>query len=201
MRGIPLIAHTLKKFDRVPSCQEIIIATDDQSRLQKILAGFSWMKKITVVMGGPTRAESVVNMLEVVRRGTLVLVHDAARPCIRVDDIEQVARAALLRGAAVLATPARDTLKKVNDDGCIVATIDRAGMWHAQTPQAAYVDELLPAYKESLELGLNITDDIQVLEGSVTAAHVVPGHWSNLKITSPEDLPLAEAILAMEPDS
>ncbi|NOY06631.1 MAG: 2-C-methyl-D-erythritol 4-phosphate cytidylyltransferase [Chlorobi bacterium] len=200
LRGIPLIVHTLKKFDRISSCQEIIIATDDRPRLREILADYSWTREMTLVAGGATRAESVVNMLTVVRPGSLVLVHDAARPCIRGDDIKHVARVAAVHGAAVLAIPARDTLKKVDEEGHLVTTLDRRDIWQAQTPQAAYVDDLLPAYRAALQRGLNVTDDVQVLEGGSIAVQVVPGSWLNIKITSTEDISFAETILSMEPD-
>jgi len=150
-----------------------------------------------VVDGGAERFESVANALARVPGDVdLVAVHDAVRPLVTPAQIDAVFAAAAARGAAMLAIPVADTLKRVEPGTDWVAeTIPRAGLWQAQTPQVFRRQLLVEAYAGRGRFGAAITDDAQLVEAAGHPVHVVPGSLTNFKITSPEDLELAEAVV------
>ena len=147
------------------------------------------------VDGGETRQESMQRCLHAAGPVDLVLVHDAARPLLPIAATRQCIEAAAATGAALLAIPAPDTLKRVGD-GAVAATIDRSGIWLAQTPQVIRRSVLLQALEHARATGFTGTDDVSLVEHLGAPVAVVPGSPANLKITRPEDLPLCEAILA-----
>jgi 2-C-methyl-D-erythritol 4-phosphate cytidylyltransferase len=128
----------------------------------------------------------------------LVAVHDAARPCVRGDAVRRVIEAARATGAAILATPARDTIKRVVA-GWVVETPPRAECWAAQTPQVFRVEILREALAKAESDGRLGTDDAQLVEALGVRVCVVLGDADNLKITTPEDLAIAERVLALAP--
>jgi 2-C-methyl-D-erythritol 4-phosphate cytidylyltransferase len=130
----------------------------------------------------------------------MVLVHDGARPLAGRALIERGIAAARTHGAAIAAIPVRDTVKVVDADGRIIATPDRAHLQHAQTPQVFRYDLLVAAYRAARAQDLSVTDDAALLEALGHPVYVYEGAASNLKITTPEDLILAEALLAAEPE-
>jgi 2-C-methyl-D-erythritol 4-phosphate cytidylyltransferase len=143
------------------------------------------------------RQDSVANALAAVEEAdSVVLVHDAARPCVRAVDVQAVAEAVAEYGAALLAVPARDTLKEVRG-GLVQGTIDRSVVWQAQTPQGARAALFRRAFAQ-VRARRQVTDDVALIEALGEAVHVVQGSAGNLKITAPEDIPLAEAILRSE---
>lgn len=158
---------------------------------------------VAVVPGGAERADSVRGGLEWLaawkgwRPGVrhLVAVHDAARPFLPGELWRRLLAAALREGAAVPGLPIVETVKRVNAEGRIEATVDRRGLWRVQTPQVFGFEELLEAYRRAAELGLAATDDAQVYELTGRPVRVIPGAWENIKITTGEDLALARAIL------
>ena len=195
--GRPVILHTLDVFDTMPGCVHIVIATDDRETLMPMLADAALSTPVTVVQGGALRQDSVANALAAVEEAdSVVLVHDAARPCVRAADVQAVAEAVAEYGAALLALPARDTLKEVRG-GLVQGTIDRSVVWQAQTPQGARASLLRRAFAQ-VNARRQVTDDVALIEALGEAVHVVQGSAGNLKITSPEDIPLAEAILRSE---
>jgi 2-C-methyl-D-erythritol 4-phosphate cytidylyltransferase len=150
-----------------------------------------------VVDGGPERFDSVANALaRVPPTVDLVAVHDAVRPLGTATLVDAVFAAAARHGAAMPAVPVADTLKRVDPaTNRISETIPRAGLWQAQTPQVFRRDWLVEAYARRGELGAAITDDAQLIEAIGHAVVVVPGSPANFKITTKEDLELAEAVL------
>ena len=152
-------------------------------------------KLVAAVTGGPERQDSVRLGLAALSAETRwVAVHDAARCLVSEAEVEAVIGAAQETGAAILARPSSDTLKRVRD-GAIEATLDRSQCWVAQTPQVFRVDLLREALEKAAAEGFAGTDDAQLVERLGVAVRVVPGSARNLKITTPEDLRVAEALL------
>jgi 2-C-methyl-D-erythritol 4-phosphate cytidylyltransferase len=153
--------------------------------------------KGTVIDGGAERFESVANALAVIPEDVdFVAVHDAVRPLCPKEHIDAVFKAAKEHGAAMLAVPVADTLKRVDANNKIVETVPRAGLWAAQTPQVFRRDWLVEAYAKRGELTVPITDDAQLMEAVGRTVVAVPGHGSNFKITTQDDLELAEALVS-----
>jgi 2-C-methyl-D-erythritol 4-phosphate cytidylyltransferase len=148
-----------------------------------------------VVPGGAERQDSVnAGLAALATEG--VLVHDAARPLVTVAQIEACCRAVERCGAAALAVPVKDTIKVEGEPGFMTATPDRKTLWAVQTPQAFVRRELIEAHLAAKEEGAAATDDTMLLERRGRKVAIVPGDYRNLKITTPEDLPVAELFLA-----
>ncbi|MCS7016064.1 MAG: 2-C-methyl-D-erythritol 4-phosphate cytidylyltransferase [Gemmatales bacterium] len=182
-------------------CQFIlVIAPEDREKfLRRFTANLAFMN-ITLAEGGATRTDSVANALNKVRdEADYVAIHDAVRPCITADQIDAVFQAAQQHGAAILAVPVSDTLKRADTNRRIQATIPRQGLWLAQTPQVFRKDWLLAAYRKRDQLSDEITDDAQLVESAGYPVYVVEGTPTNIKITTKSDLILAEAILKSLP--
>jgi len=155
---------------------------------------------VQIADGGKERFESVANALALVKPEVeFVAIHDAARPCVTTELIDSVFASAVKMGAAMLAVPVSDTVKRADDKGRVRETVPRQGLWLAQTPQVFRRDWLVEAYAKRAQLGRDITDDAQLLEAAGHAVHLVQGSTTNLKITAREDLALAEAILKARP--
>ncbi|MBR9976234.1 MAG: 2-C-methyl-D-erythritol 4-phosphate cytidylyltransferase [Bacteroidetes bacterium] len=198
--GKPVLAHTISAFDALPECVEIILAVDDETVARTVLDGLQTRSPLRLLRGGTRRQDSVANAIAAVEDDNrVVLVHDAARPCVTTAQIRAVARAAAEHGAALLALPARDTMKEVHA-GIIRATLDRTVIWQAQTPQAARAGLLRIAFAEAGRRGIEATDDVSLLEAMDVPVVVVEGSATNLKITTPEDMVMAEAVLRMTND-
>lgn len=183
----------------------VVISPDDQQYFQDRFGSDLAVLGIDWALGGSERYHSVANALEKVdSRADFIAVHDAARPCTTEGDVEQVFAAAVKYGAAILATPLASTIKRGRET--IEATVDRSHLWAAHTPQVFRRDWLESAYAELLagqaeSNRTQTTDDAQVIENAGHAVHLVPGKSTNLKITTKEDLQLAQAILKSRPKS
>jgi 2-C-methyl-D-erythritol 4-phosphate cytidylyltransferase len=158
---------------------------------------------LIVAPGGAERADSVLNALQVLREraadGDWVLVHDAARPCVRREDLRRLIDA--LRDDPVgglLAVPVRDTMKRADDDGRCAATVDRGRLWHALTPQMFRLGALRQALIAAHTDGVSVTDDASAMEHAGLQPLLVEGHADNIKITRPEDLALAGFFLGQQ---
>lgn len=155
-------------------------------------------------LGGAERVNSVLNGLYYLKHQQLaqeddwVLVHDAARPCVHQDSLQQLYQTAISTGqSAILAIPVRDTLKKATIHQSIEKTVDREQLWQAQTPQIAKLSILIQAIEYALTHQITITDEASALEHYGETVHLVTGRADNLKITYPEDLVLAQLILGV----
>jgi 2-C-methyl-D-erythritol 4-phosphate cytidylyltransferase len=199
--GVPVIIHTLRRFEQCADVQETIVvlpAPDVSGFLA--LAGQHGLRKLArVAAGGETRAESVWRGLQAIRTATaeVVAVHDGVRPFVTPDEISRTIAAAKISGAAILAAPAIDTIKEV-EDGHVLRTLERASLRHALTPQCFRYELLREAYKHAKDLGAAVTDDSALVEQLGITVTVVDGHARNIKITRPEDLALAEILLKQE---
>lgn len=205
LAGIPILVHTLRKFASVDAVNEIWIALRENEiegfRQQLAREAKSVLaKKIELVVGGEHRQQSVEHALSAVSAAPddIVLVHDAVRPLVTADIIEEVIEAAKKYGAAIAGLPAVDTIKQVErtSEGAIIkATIPRAGVVLAQTPQGFRYDVLKKVFDEASADGFMGTDEASLAERSGHEVAVVMGSPSNIKITSPGDMELAEFYL------
>lgn len=202
LSGQAILAHTVARFIDLPWVSCIVIALAEHDRYFAELA--LTHPKIQTVVGGETRADSVSNALAILPAETWVMVHDAARPLLCRDDIERLYHAVLhANQPGILAFPAKDTLKLADASRgvtpVVTQTVDRAVIWHALTPQMAKVGELRHAIHDATAAGVAVTDEASALEWAGASVLLVKGRESNLKITQPEDLALAEYWLAHLP--
>lgn len=202
--GESVLTHTLKAISRVCTIQAIMLAVssdDDYASAQGLVNGVDIDGcKLLTCIGGQTRAQSVSNALAALSpyaaAGDWVLVHDAARPCVRAREIKHLI--STLEHDAVgglLAVPVRGTLKKSDGHSLVVETVDRSQMWEAATPQMFPYGLLTEAIASGLAKGLALTDEASAIEALGHAPKLVPCSADNIKITYPQDLQLASLIL------
>ena len=204
---LPLRHRVLLEWSLAPFLQAdwvdgvvLVLARNDQDYARLPIARHP---KIVVTLGGAARAESVSAGLEVVAersrgfREVFVLVHDAARPCLQPTDIERLCEEADDQHGGILALPVTDTLKRGKQNR-IAETVDRAFYWRAQTPQLFRLDLLRDALQACAERGLEVTDEASAMERAGYKPRLVRGRESNIKVTYPEDLRLAEFWLAQQ---
>jgi 2-C-methyl-D-erythritol 4-phosphate cytidylyltransferase len=198
LAGIPIIIHTLRAFEQCAVIQEIIVVLPAQEAAGFLsLAGkFSLQKLAKVVPGGSTRAESVLRGLHAVRAATaeIVAVHDGVRPLVTPDEIACTVNAALVHEAAVLVAPATDTIKEV-EEGLVVRTLKRSQLRRALTPQCFRYSLLRRAYEQADVLDPSLTDDSAIVEALGVRPMIVEGSPRNIKITTLEDLAVAEVLI------
>lgn len=202
INGRAVLAHTLDRLGSVAAIRQIVVALHPEDRLWPNL-DIQEGPRLRHCHGGANRCESVLNALQALTdeaaADDLVLIHDAVRPCVSVSDIEHVIGAALEHPAgALLAIPASSTLKKADQHGNVLTTIDRSDIWKAATPQVFRYDLLRRALADALAAGSNVTDESSALEMAGHAPRLVQGSADNIKITYPENLRMAEMILARQ---
>jgi 2-C-methyl-D-erythritol 4-phosphate cytidylyltransferase len=200
--GAPILVHTLRRFDECEEIGAIIVALrrEEIERVERELCAHKIGKPVRLVAGGAERSDSILNALEEAKefRPEVVAVHDAVRPLVTPERISAVVMKARAIGAAILALPATDTIKEV-EDGMIRRTLDRRLIWRAQTPQAFRYDLLMRANQEARASSLPpamATDDSFLVERLGAPVAIVEGMANNFKITTPEDLILAEKLLS-----
>lgn len=203
LAGRPVWIHSAERFlerDDVKKVVIVVAPEDRETFLEKFGANIAFMG-VTLVEGGEERADSVRRGLEKLGDGIdMVAIHDAARPCLAASWIDAVFEAGERTGAAILATPVTSTLKRVSADMTIAQTVDREGLWEAQTPQVFRRDLLEKAFALARESGgAKATDESLLMEAIGQKVTVVRGSPINLKITSREDLRLAEHALKALP--
>jgi 2-C-methyl-D-erythritol 4-phosphate cytidylyltransferase len=177
----------------------IVIAPEDEELFRRRYQANLAFMNVELCLGGAERHDSVARALERLHPDAeLVAIHDTARPCVTAELIDQVVALAQKHGAAILAVPLADTLKKVDAQHRISGTLSREGLWLAQTPQVFRKDLILAAYAQRSQVD-SITDDAQLVEALGQSVYVVPGSSTNIKLTTHEDLYLAEAILKSRP--
>ncbi len=200
LAGRAVWLHSAEKFLERSDVKQVVIVVAPEDReafVEKFGANLAFMG-VTLAEGGAHRADSVRRGLEKLGPEIdFVAIHDAARPCIATPWIDRVFEAGARTGAAILATPVVGTLKRVGPDDTITETVDRTGLWEAQTPQVFSRDLLVRAYATRQDS--QPTDEAQLVESLGQRVTVVPGSPINLKITSREDLRLAEQALKALP--
>jgi 2-C-methyl-D-erythritol 4-phosphate cytidylyltransferase len=196
VHGKPVWQYSAQLFsDHLRIAQIIMtISPEDKEMVQEKFAGNLTMLGIEVVLGGEERCDSVRNALERIRPEIRwVAIHDAARPCLSRQSLNQVIEEATKHGAAILATPIRSTVKKVDPNSKqIVETVSRDGLWQAQTPQVFRLEDLKRGYSA---LKGKPTDDASVIEKLGIPIRVVEGSETNMKITTKDDLRTVEGLL------
>jgi 2-C-methyl-D-erythritol 4-phosphate cytidylyltransferase len=177
----------------------VVVAPDDLELFRRRYTANLAFMNVQIAEGGKERFESVANALALVKpEAEFVAVHDAVRPCLTAELIDAVFGKAAATGAALLAMPVTDTVKQV-DGGRVKGTVERQGLWLAQTPQVFRREWLTEAYANRGKLGKDVTDDTQLVEAAGHPVHVVEGSTQNIKLTTKGDLILAEAILKARP--
>ena len=199
LSGVPILLRTLRRFSAVPAVAELIVvvARDEIAFVEGMLEKAQGLKPWRAVQGGAERQYSIANgMAHLAADADIVLVHDAARPLVSLAAIEAVIFAAREKGAAIAAVRAKNTIKVVGEDGRVEATPARASLWEVQTPQGFRREILQRAYEKAVQDGFLGTDDASLVERIGEAVFVVESDYGNLKITTPEDLWMAETLLA-----
>ncbi|MFC0274111.1 2-C-methyl-D-erythritol 4-phosphate cytidylyltransferase [Metabacillus herbersteinensis] len=196
LEGVPVIIHTLRVFQKHSLCEGIVLVINDKERndFSFLLERYNINKVIQTVSGGRERQDSVYNGLKAVNNEAMVLIHDGARPFIKLATIERLLEVAAIKGAAIVAVPVKDTIKRV-EDNLVKETIERASLWSVQTPQAFRFPIILEAHKQAKSEDYLGTDDASLLERIGQTVAVVQGDYTNIKLTTPDDLLLAKAIL------
>ena len=204
LKGRPILIHSVQAFlalSRISGVY-VVVRANEQPRVAELIAEHHLSDKVQVVTGGDTRQESVANALSTLpstSQEDIVLVHDAVRPLIDGATIERTIDAIEKHGAAIVGTPAVDTIKQVErtaDGALIIATIPREIIVHAQTPQGARVSLMRRAFAEAIADEFNGTDEASLLERAGIPVYVVQGSARNFKVTQPGDLEIAEYYLA-----
>ncbi|MCF6135849.1 MULTISPECIES: 2-C-methyl-D-erythritol 4-phosphate cytidylyltransferase [Thermoactinomyces] len=196
--GQPILIHTLALFESFPEIDEMVVVADQKEigRTQKMIRGAGLQKVTHVVPGGKERQESVYLGLKKISTDW-VMVHDAVRPFVSHEAISRLLEEARMHGAAILAVPVKDTVKVVDDAGIVENTPDRKRLWAVQTPQAFRREVLLSAHEHFAGRETVATDDSMLVEEMGVDVRVVQGEYTNIKLTTPDDLYLAEAIYQM----
>ena len=198
--GIPILGHTLMAFDRCSRIDRMVLVlpSDDMHRIgPKVLDRLALEHAVDIVAGGQRRQDSVRNGLDALDNHiSTVLIHDGVRPFVRASLIQACLDGVAATGACIPAIPAIDTLKRVDDSGTILATLTRREIQYAQTPQTFDVPLIRRAHRLAHNDGFSVTDDASVAEFAGERVKVVTGDPDNIKITHPQDLTLASAILS-----
>ena len=192
--GKPLILHTLTVFLECPEIQKIVLVmpASGMEKGRNLLEGNGLAKRVNLCAGGDRRQDSAAQGLDALGPCDLVAVHDGARPCISQETLQAALVDARNYGNAVVAVPIADTVKRADSEGYISAAVSRESLWAMQTPQVFPYTMLQRAYGEVTQ---NVTDDASMVERLGIKVRLTPGSPTNLKVTTPGDLELAEMIL------
>ena len=200
LRNRPVLSYTLLTFEKCDAIEEIFLVIprgDEPFCKKEIIDPLRPDKPIHLVSGGVTRQESVYNGLRAIDgRFYLVVIHDGVRPLVKTERITECIRVAEKYGSCILAVPASDTIKTVDEHDCVIGTMKRHIIRMAQTPQAFHYSLILGAHVASQKEAYVGTDDAELVERFGKVVKVIPGDPYNIKITTPEDLKFAEALLA-----
>lgn len=202
LAGRPVIDHTLERVLLHPMIDGVYVALGEEDSWWPNTE-FANHPDLVRVEGGAERCFSVLNSLEQLQSraqpNDWVLVHDAARPCLRRKDVDHLISMLESHDAGgLLGVPVRDTMKRTSKTDEVVRTVDRNHLWHAFTPQMFRFDRLLNAMRGAINAGHLVTDEASAIEWAGDKPLMVEGHPDNIKITRPEDLPLAEFYLSQQ---
>lgn len=196
--GKPILAHTIDKFENSRFIDEIIIVSKEEEIeycRKEIVRKYKFNKVTNIIRGGKERQESVYNgILALNGKTDIVLIHDGARPFVKKENIEDGIKGVMENGACVIGVPVKDTIKVVGDMNGIDHTPPRATLWAAQTPQCFHKDIIIKGYEKAIADGYLGTDDSSLVERLGLKVKMIMGSYENIKITTPEDLILAESL-------
>ncbi len=196
INGKTVLERSVNAFLNISDVDEVIVVARE-----KDIPAFSDIltdERVSFVVGGDTRQQSVMNALDVIDDCELIIIHDGARPLIKGEDIENTIRAAKENKAAAVGVFVKDTVKVVDKNGFVVSTPDRSTLFAVQTPQIFDFELYRKAAQNAREKGLDFTDDCQIVESFNQKVKTVVGSYSNIKITTPDDIVLAENLLKNE---
>ena len=194
LRGKPILAHSVQRFEESPLVHEIVIVmrADLVPMGEAMARQNGWRKVTAIVSGGARRQDSVKVGLFALSLCDYVMIHDGARPCVTEAVIARGLEAAKETGGAIAAVPAKDTIKQADAAQVITATPPRESLWLVQTPQVFQYDIIVSAYSEN---DADVTDDAMLAERMGRKVKVFMGAYENIKVTTPEDLAIAEVFL------
>ena len=196
INGKTVLERSVNAFLNISDVDEVIVVARERD-----IPAFSDIltdERVSFVVGGDTRQQSVMNALDVIDDCELIIIHDGARPLIKSEDIENTIRAAKENKAAAVGVFVKDTVKVVEKNGFVVSTPDRSTLFAVQTPQIFDFELYRNAAQNAREKGLDFTDDCQLVESFNQKVKTVVGSYSNIKITTPDDIVLAENLLKNE---
>jgi len=198
----PILAHTLDQFETCPLVRSTLLVVSEEDMdytLKEIVEKYRYRKIARIVPGGKRRQDSVKNGMDALPKVVdIVMIHDGVRPFVTRAMIEDSIHSAERFGAVVVAMPVKDTIKMSNPDGTVLKTLDRESLWQTQTPQTFRARVIKEAYTKAMEDGFVGTDDASLVERLGVKVHILPGSYTNIKITTLEDLILAHLFLKMK---
>lgn len=198
LNNIPVVCHSLIKFNKIGLINDIVVVTRsaDINLVKYYVKENNITKVLNVVAGGETRQQSVANGMRYIDTQTeYIAIHDGARPLILKKDIINVLKNAIIYGSSVLGVLAKDTIKEIDSEGFIKTTFKRENLIHAQTPQAFNKKNFIECINHCIRNGLDFTDDSQMYEKMGYKIFFTEGSYSNLKITTKEDILLAKNLI------
>jgi len=199
LEGIPVIGHTLKVIADSPVVHDIVLVASpgEETYCRRTIVERLGIRKVAaIVPGGSERQESVYNGLLALSADTgIVVIHDGARPLLRPEELSAVVEGAAQYGAATLAVPVKDTVKLAGEEEFVAETLPRERLWLTQTPQAFRHQLIIEAHQRAMRMKYTGTDDAGLVEMLGRPVKIVAGSYENLKITTPEDLLVASAII------
>lgn len=194
----PVLAHTIEKFDQCKYVDEIIVVSKEEELeycRREIVKKYRFNKVTKVIKGGLERQDSVYNgLLALNEKTNIVLIHDGARPFVKSESIIDGIEGVLESGACVIGVPVKDTIKVIKDNEIISNTPKRSLIWAAQTPQCFWHHIIMEGYKKAIEQDFVGTDDSSIVERLGYDVKMIMGSYENIKITTPEDLVVAESL-------
>lgn len=193
INGKTVIERTVNTFSNIADIDDIIVVVreTDIPLYENVLSKYN----ISYCIGGSTRQESVSNAVETIDDADMLIIHDGARPLVTENEISNTLRVAQEKGAATVGVKVKDTIKVVDKNNKIIDTPERSSLIAIQTPQIFKFDKYVKAMKLAKEQNKDFTDDCKLLENAGEDVFVVDGEYTNIKITTPEDIPVAESIL------
>ncbi len=204
LEGIPIVARTLAVFERSPHIDGIALVIPESEIpycQEQVVEHYSLNKVYPIIPGGAERQQSVMHGLAFLRSiappQSIVVIHDGVRPFITDELIAQSIAAVTPGQGALVAVPAKDTIKVVKN-GCVTETPDRQTLWQAQTPQAFLLEDIYRAHQTALEQGYVGTDDCALAERIGIRIKVIMGSYTNIKMTTPEDLHYGELLCRLQ---
>lgn len=195
--GKPVLYHSVKPFEEHKNIEEIIIVTraENRKRIESIIKQYDLKKIKSIIEGGETRQDSAYEGVKAANKTEIILIHNAANPLIKEKEITNLLKAIEKYGAAATGYPAKDTIKISDSKNFAIKTLNRKNLWQMQTPQGMRYEIALQAFEQAYKDGFFGTDDVSLAERIGYKVKLVECSRENIKITYPEDLKFAEAIL------
>ncbi|HZK00008.1 MAG TPA: 2-C-methyl-D-erythritol 4-phosphate cytidylyltransferase [Tissierellaceae bacterium] len=194
----PILVHTLEKFEQSKYIDDIVLVSKEEEVeycRKEIVRKYGFNKVTKIIRGGKERQDSIYNGLLALNENTdIVLTHDGARPFVRKEHIEAGIKGVIEHGACVIGVPVKDTIKVINNEEVVHHTPKRSLLWAAQTPQCFWAHLIKKGYEYAMNEGIVGTDDSSLVEKMGYDIKMIMGSYDNIKITTPEDLVIAESL-------